>query len=69
MSAADHCTYRVHWSGEDEEYVATVADQPSVSWPAEDRVEAFNGIQRAAKEIVADMRARPGPPAAGHTRS
>lgn len=57
MSVADHYTYRVHWSEEDGEYVGTVAELPSVSWLAEDRMEAFIGIQRVADEIVADMEA------------
>lgn len=57
MSVADHYTYRVHWSAEDGEYVGTVAELPSVSWLAEDRMEAFIGIQRVAEEIVADMQA------------
>lgn len=57
MSVADHYTYRVHWAAEDGEYVGTVAELPSVSWLAEDRMEAFIGIQRVAEEIVADMEA------------
>ena len=57
MSVADHYTYRVHWSQDDGEYVGTVAELPSVSWLAEDRMEAFIGIQRVAEEIVADMEA------------
>ncbi|GAA4599196.1 putative HicB family RNase H-like nuclease [Actinoplanes octamycinicus] len=57
MSVADHYTYRVHWSAEDNEYVGTVAELPSVSWLAQDRMEAFIGIQRVAEEIVADMEA------------
>jgi hypothetical protein len=44
VSAADHYTYRVHWSEEDEEHVGTVAELPSVSWLAPDRMEAFVGI-------------------------
>jgi len=55
VSVADHYTYRVHWSAEDGECVGTVAELPSVSWLAEDRMEAFIGIQRVAEEIVADM--------------
>jgi hypothetical protein len=43
VSAADHHTYRVHWSAEDEEYVGTVAELPSVSWLDPDRMEAFTG--------------------------
>lgn len=57
MSAADHYTYRVHWSAEDEEYIGTVAELPSVSWLAADRMEAFIGIQRVTEEIVAEMQA------------
>ncbi|GLW32994.1 type II toxin-antitoxin system HicB family antitoxin [Actinoplanes regularis] len=57
MSVADHYTYRVHWSAEDSEYIGTVAELPSVSWLAEDRMKAFIGIQRVAEEIVADMEA------------
>lgn len=57
MSVADHYTYRIHWSAEDGEYVGTVAELPSVSWLAEDRVDAFVGIQRVAEEIVAEMQA------------
>ena len=53
MSVADHYTYRVHWSAEDAEYVGTVAELPSVSWLAEDRMEAFVGVQRIVEEIVA----------------
>jgi predicted HicB family RNase H-like nuclease len=57
VSAADHYTYRVHWSAEDEEYVGTAAELPSVSWLSPDRLEAFIGIQRAAEEIVVEMQA------------
>jgi len=52
---ADHYTYRVHWSPEDGEYVGTVAELPSVSWLAVSKVEAFVGVVRAAREIVAEM--------------
>jgi predicted HicB family RNase H-like nuclease len=55
VSMADHYTYRVHWSAEDGEYVGTVAELPSVSWLAEDRLEAFVGVQRIVEEIVAEM--------------
>jgi len=56
VSVADHYTYRVHWSADDEEYVGTVAELPSLSWLAEERMEAFIGIQRLVEEVVADMR-------------
>ena len=64
-SAAAHYTYRVRWSPEDDLYVGTVAELPSLSWLASDRTEAFVGIQRAAAETVADLVADgdPVPPA------
>ena len=55
MNVADHYTYRVTWSAEDEAYVGTVAEIPSLSWVDEDRAGAFDGIQRLASEAVDDM--------------
>lgn len=55
MNVADHYAYRVRWSAEDECYVGTVAELPSLSWLAPGRNEAFEGIQRLALEVVEDM--------------
>jgi predicted HicB family RNase H-like nuclease len=55
MSVAEHYTYRVHWSAEDDGYVGSVAEMPSLSWVAEDQVEAFLGIWNLCAETVADM--------------
>jgi predicted HicB family RNase H-like nuclease len=55
MSVAEHYTYRVRWSGEDGEYVGTVAELPSLSWLAAERADAFAGIQQLAADVVADM--------------
>lgn len=55
MSVADHYSYRVHWSAEDGTYIGTVAELPSLSWMADDRSEAFEGIQTLAAEVVADL--------------
>lgn len=55
MSGADHYTYRVRWSAEDEAYLGTVAELPSLSWLADDRTEAFEGIQRLVADVVEDM--------------
>jgi len=55
MNVADHYSYRVRWSAEDGEYVATVAELPSLSWLAADRTEAFAGIQQLTVDVVADM--------------
>ena len=37
-------TYQVAWSNEDQEFVATVLEFPSLSWLAPDRQEAENGL-------------------------
>jgi len=55
MNVAEHYTYRVRWSGEDGAYVGTVAELPSLSWGADERGEAFGGIQRLAADVVEDM--------------
>lgn len=52
---ADHYAYRVRWSAEDEAYLGTVAEFPSLSWLAEDRSTAFTGIQELATDVVEDM--------------
>jgi len=54
---AQHYTYRVHWSPEDELFVGTVAELPSLSWLDADQMEAFAGIYRVAAETVADLEA------------
>lgn len=53
--AVEHYTYRVSWSPEDGEYVGTCAEFPSLSWLAEDQVEALRGIRQVVAEAVADM--------------
>jgi len=54
-SIAEHYTYRVFWSPEDELYVGTVAELPSLSWLAPDQTDAFTGIQRLALQTVSDL--------------
>jgi hypothetical protein len=44
MPDATHYTYRVAWSAEDGEHVATVAEFPSLSWLAPTPVEALAGL-------------------------
>jgi predicted HicB family RNase H-like nuclease len=56
-SIAARYRYSVTWSPEDEEFVATVAEFPSLSWLAEDQVEALLGLDRLLQEVVADMQA------------
>jgi predicted HicB family RNase H-like nuclease len=53
----DHYTYRVTWSPEDQEFVATCAEFPSLSWLAEDDIDALRSIKKLVSEVVEDMRA------------
>ena len=69
--SASHYAYRVVWSAEDEEYVATCLEFPSLSWLADSRNAAIDGLEalvaeyqslaRAAEakvaEVVADLHA------------
>jgi predicted RNase H-like HicB family nuclease len=50
-----HYTYRVAWSAEDGEHVATVAESPSLSWLAPTPVEALSGLSDLVRGVVADM--------------
>ena len=54
---ADHYTYRVTWSAEDEEYVGLCAEFPSLSWLEPTAEDAFSGIRLLVADCVADMRA------------
>lgn len=54
----EHYTYRVRWSAEDEEFVGTVAEFPSLSWLDRDQVEAFLGIRKLVADVVRDMLAQ-----------
>ncbi len=55
MNVADKYAYKVVWSNEDGEYVATVAELPSLSWLAPTQSEAINGLHSLVEEVVADM--------------
>lgn len=50
-----HYTYRVTWSAEDGEFVATCLEFPSLSWLAESRNEAVDGLEKLVADVVADM--------------
>ena len=50
-----HYTYRVGWSAEDGEHVATVAEFPSLSWLASTPVAALAGLSDLVHEVVADL--------------
>ena len=55
MSDAEHYTYRVRWSGEDGQFLGTVAEFPSLSWAADSSAEAFSGIRDLVADVLADM--------------
>ncbi|WP_055179131.1 type II toxin-antitoxin system HicB family antitoxin [Corynebacterium lowii] len=48
-------TYQVSWSEQDGEFVAVVAEFPSLSWLDSDRQEAEAGLLRLVREVVDDM--------------
>lgn len=53
----DHYTYRVSWSVEDGEFVATCLELPSLSWLAPTQVKALSGLRKLVGEVVADLAA------------
>ncbi|WP_067604921.1 type II toxin-antitoxin system HicB family antitoxin [Nocardiopsis listeri] len=55
MNGAEHYAYRVRWSAEDEAFVGTVAEFPSLSWVEPTGGEAFDGIRRLAADTIEDM--------------
>ena len=55
MPDATHYTYRVAWSVEDGEHVATVAEFPSLSWLAPTPVEALAGLANVVGDVLADL--------------
>jgi predicted RNase H-like HicB family nuclease len=57
MQDATHYTYRVTWSAEDGEYVATVVEFPSLSWLAPSPVEALTGLELVVRGVLADLAA------------
>lgn len=55
-SAAAEYEYRVTWSVEDDEFVATCAEFPSLSWLAGEPAEALAGITALVSDVLDDMR-------------
>lgn len=54
----DHYTYRVTWSPEDGEYVATVAEFRSLSWLDADPTSALSGLRELVPDVVTDLESR-----------
>lgn len=49
-------TYRVTWSVEDDEFLATCVEFPSLSWLAPSPESALSGIRDLVRDVVAAMR-------------
>jgi predicted HicB family RNase H-like nuclease len=54
-AASDHFTYRVSWSGEDQEFVTSCAEFPSLSHLAGSQIAAIEGLRALVIDVVADM--------------
>jgi predicted HicB family RNase H-like nuclease len=54
---SNHYTYRVSWSQDDGEHVATCAEFPSLSWLGSDEIAALRGIKDMVRDVVEDMHA------------
>ena len=52
---ANHYTYRVRWSAEDEAHIGTVAELPSLSWVAETQIDAMAGVVALVEDVLQDM--------------
>ena len=55
MTETTHYAYRVRWSVDDRELLATVAEFPSLSWLGEDQTAALRGLVALVSEVVDDM--------------
>lgn len=51
------CTYQVLWLEEDQEYVATVAEFPSLSWLDAGRKQAEQRLLDLVAEVLEDIEA------------
>lgn len=54
-SQAEHYTYRIAWSAHDSEFIATVVEFPSLSWFAQTRESALDGLTSVVEEVLRDM--------------
>ncbi|MGA7687952.1 MAG: toxin-antitoxin system HicB family antitoxin [Jiangellales bacterium] len=48
-------TYRVTWSVEDDQYVATCLELPSLSWLADTQEDALGGLRDLVAEVTRDL--------------
>ena len=59
--SADHYTYRVTWSADDQEHLGLCTEFPSLSWLAATPEEALSGIRSIVHEVIDDLRANAEP--------
>lgn len=52
---ANKYSYRIIWSGEDNEFVGLCAEFPGLSWLAKDQAEALREIVALVNDCMADM--------------
>lgn len=57
MQKLNRYTYRLTWSEEDQEYVGSCVEFPSLSWLDKDENKAFQGIRNLVNEVVSEMTA------------
>lgn len=55
LPSADHYTYRLAWSVKEAEFIATVVEFPSLSWVADTREAALEGLTSVVEEVLQDM--------------
>jgi predicted HicB family RNase H-like nuclease len=53
--AVEHYRYSVEWSAADSEFVATIAEFPSLSWLAASQIEALRGLEAVVISVIEDM--------------
>ena len=56
MGSTARYMFTVTWSPEDEEFVATCLEFPSLSWLAGTPEDALAGLRELVDEVVADLR-------------
>lgn len=56
ITDAAHYSFRVTWSPEDDEFVATCIEFPSLSWLADSPENALTGLRTLVDDVIADMR-------------
>jgi predicted HicB family RNase H-like nuclease len=53
--AVEHYRYSVEWSASDSEFVATIAEFPSLSWLASTQIDALRGLEAVVSSVIDDM--------------